>query len=246
MLKKLSFTPDLHAPYHDRKAWKLHLKILREFQPDYHYVLGDFMDCYSVTQHDKTYLRKSDWQGEIDGAEEALLELQAAVPQADLTYIMGNHEDRWPRYLAKIAPQDNRRENTIADILKLKQRGWTVVEYKDFCKVGKLHITHDTGRAGKNSIIQTLDDVQDNIVIGHTHRMGMAYGGDAIGRTHVSACFGWLGDKAEIDYMHRVRANRDWQLGMGIGYLRPNGAVHVFAVPFVDYEAVVEGKLFKV
>jgi len=242
-LKKLFFVPDCHHPYVDRRAWKLCLAALTAFQPDVVVVLGDFIDNYAVTQHDKSYGRKSDFQWEIDMAIGALNQLEDACTTASKYFIEGNHEDRWPRYLAKIAPQDNRRNNNMRDILELDKHGWKFTPYKEFTTIGKLNLTHDTGKAGKNAIHQALDDFQSNVVIGHLHRMGVVYSGSARGKSHVAACFGWLGDVKQVDYMHRVKANRDWQLGFGTGYMLPSGQVHLQAVPIVDYKCVVEGKI---
>lgn len=44
--------------------------------------------------------------------------------------------------------------------------------------------------------------------------------------------------------MYKVKANRDWALGFGMGYLRENGFVYLQPVPIVEYSCVVEGRLF--
>jgi hypothetical protein len=90
-----------------------------------------------------------------------------------------------------------------------------------------------------------MDAFQHNIVIGHTHRLGYAVEGNAQGERHVTAMFGWLGDVEQIDYMHRVKAIKDWSLGFGIGYLEPKtGTVYLVPIPIVNYTCVVEGKLY--
>jgi predicted phosphodiesterase len=45
--------PDVHRPYHDRKAWRLMLRAAKEFQPDWIWILGDFADCLAVSRHSK-------------------------------------------------------------------------------------------------------------------------------------------------------------------------------------------------
>ena len=62
-----------------------------------------------------------------------------------------------------------------------------------------------------------MADVQDNIVIGHTHRMGIHYERTVLGVPHVAANFGWLGDPKQIDYLSRAKAMREWMHGFGIG-----------------------------
>jgi len=68
--------------------------------------------------------------------------------------------------------------------------------------------------------------------------------GNANGDRHVSAMFGWLGDVEEIDYMHRVKAMKDWSLGFGIGYLdTATDIVYVIPVPIIKGTCLIEGKL---
>jgi len=240
------FVPDLHAPYHDRKAWALVLQAARLLKPSYVHLAGDMIDCYAVSQHEKSLNRLQDFKYEIDGANEALDELAAAAKGATFIYTEGNHEYRWPRYLSAMAPQAGRLPgSSMKDLLRIKERGWIWVPYREFYKLGKLYLTHDLEKSGVNAVRQALSDAQASIVIGHLHRMSVVYGGDAMGNTHVAACFGWLGGREDVDYKHRLRANREWQLGFGVGQLLESGNVHLSAVPIVDYECVVAGKLLR-
>lgn len=238
-LLKVLFVPDVHRPYHDEKAWQLLLKAGRAFKPDTLVVLGDFADFYCVSSHDKDPRRVRDLESEVTDVKVGLKELEGLGARRRI-FISGNHEDRLSRYLMTKAPElfDTVK---IPNVLNLK--GWEYVPYKAHVCVGKLNITHDTGRAGRTANLQSLDDFQDNVVIGHTHRIGYAVSGNAKGRPHVGAMFGWLGDVGQVDYMHRVKANRDWALGFGIGYLEPTGNIHLVPVPIVDYRVCLEGKL---
>ena len=236
----LFFIPDVHVPYHDKKAWSLVLQIIQAIKPARVVIGGDFIDNYAISSHMKDISRKLDWQWEIDQANIELDKLQRMLEsKTRVDFIEGNHEFRWPRYLASLDSKDNRRANSMQDILCIEERGWHWTPYKDFIKIGKLYVTHDTGKAGKYAVHQAMDDFQSNVVINHIHRIGIVYAGDARGKSHVAASFGWLGDKAMADYMFKIKANRDWHLGFGIGYLQPNGTVHLQAVPIVDYTAVV-------
>ena len=241
-MRRILFVPDSHFPYHDKRAWKLMLKAATAFKPDEVIVLGDFADCYAVSSHDKDPKRRLNLKWELDTVGEGLSELES-LGATKLVYIAGNHEDRLDRYIATRAPE---LEGilSIEAALELKDAGWKYVPYKSSYRVGKLWVTHDTGKAGKNAIAAALDDFQSNIVIGHVHRMGMVYGGDATGKSHVAASFGWLGNKDSVDYMHRVSVNRAWQLGFGVGYQHPNGTVYLTGVPIINYTCVLEGKLF--
>jgi hypothetical protein len=70
--------------------------------------------------------------------------------------------------------------------------------------------------------------------------------GDATGMATVSAQFGHLLDVNATDYMHKVRARKDWALGFGVGYLNPRtGYMYLVPVPIVNYTCCVNGRLYK-
>ena len=54
---------------------------------------------------------------------------------------------------------------------------------------------------------------------------------------------GWLGDIEQVDYIHRIRACRDWAHGFGIGYMTSDECVHVIPVPIVKDSVIIEGRL---
>lgn len=157
-------------------------------------------------------------------------------------HVTGN--SRLDRYMSEKAPELHG-TLTVPAQFRLKERGWAFTPYKDFTKIGKLHLTHDAGKAGRGAIYDALNAFQGNVVIGHVHRLSYAVEGSATGQPHVTASLGWLGDKDQCDYMFKVRANRDWALGFGVLYKEPCGNVHLTPVPIVDYKVVLEGKLFR-
>ena len=243
LLEKILFVPDTHAPYHDKRAFKLLLKVAEAFKPDTTVTLGDFFDMYAVSSHTRNPGRVSRLQYELEAGKDLLEELREHTKKA--VFIAGNHCDRLQRYIYDKAPELFETVK-LEEILELKKNGWIYVPYRESYQLGKLWITHDTGRAGKHATSQSLDDFQDNVVIGHVHRMSYQITGNAKGRPHVGASFGWLGDKLEAgSYMHRVKANRDWALGFGVGYHRKStGVVYLQPVPIVNYTCVVGGEFF--
>lgn len=240
-LEKLLFVPDTHVPYHDVKAWSLLLKVGKVLRPDRIVILGDFADFYAVSDHDKDPNRARGLESEIKSCRERLDELDA-LGASKKYYVSGNHEDRLERYLMRRAPELFNMVK-IPEILGLRERGWSYVPYKSDVRIGKVYITHDTGVAGANAHQRALTDYQTNVIIGHTHRLGYAVVGNAKGEPHVGAMLGWLGDFDKVDYMHSIKARRDWAHGFGLGYMRPDGVVHIHPVPIVRNSVVVEGKL---
>jgi predicted phosphodiesterase len=243
-LKKILIVSDAHHPYVDKKAWALLLKVGADIKPDVILTQGDFADFYSVSSHSKDPSRMTRFEDEIESVNKALDQLDA-LGAKEKHFIAGNHCDRLQRYLNDKAPELDGLVS-VPQLFRLKKRGWKYTPYKDSVKIGKLNATHDVGTAGKTAVFSALSTFQHNIVIGHVHRVSFHVEGNATGEAHVGASFGWLGDKNSVDYMHRVKVNRDWAHGFGVAYLEPNGNVHIQPVVIVDYKCVVGGKLYKV
>lgn len=241
-LETVLFLPDMHSPYHDKRAVNLVELVAQSIKPHKLVVLGDCPDFYAVSTHNKDPKRKDTFEKEVAITNRLLRRIESWGAK-ELHYINGNHENRLDRYIQETAPEMNGIVSTDG-LLGLTAHGWKVTPYKDHTMVGKVYITHDLGKAGASAVKDAMNSYQDNIVLGHLHRMIYLVEGNAKGVPHVAACFGWLGDVTKVDYMYRVKANRDWSLGFGVGYLRDNGFVYLQPIPIVEYSAVVEGRLF--
>jgi len=244
-LEPILIVSDAHIPYEDKKAFNLMLKAATDLKPKHIYIIGDFLDFYSVSDHSKDPNRALNLGKEIDAGLAALDRLDA-LKAPRKTYLGGNHEDRLTRYLQNKAPElfDI---VSIPDLLQLHKRGWRYVPYKADTQLGKLNLTHDVGVAGRYSVFQCLDTYQHSVVTGHSHRLGYIVEGNAKGEHKLSAQFGWLGDAKAVDYMCRAKVNKNWALGFGVGYLNPKtGLVYMVPVPIIKYSCVVNGKLYQV
>lgn len=244
-LEPILIIPDTHVPYHDEKAFELMLKVGRYLNPKHIVIQGDFADFYAVSSHDKDPNRKNNLEYEVDEVNKALNKIDALGAKEKI-YVSGNHENRLERYLMQKAPELFN-VFRIQDLFNLKDRGWIYVPYKQDYQLGKLYITHDVGASGSNAVNKALSTYQGNITTGHTHRIHYQVEGCAKGKAHVGASFGWLGDAKQADYMHRVKAARDWALGFGVGYLdTTTNIVYITPIPIINYTCVVEGKQFSV
>jgi hypothetical protein len=236
--------PDVHAPYHDKRAWGLFLQVAKALAPKHLVIIGDFMDFYAVSTHSKDPSRAYQLQREVKIGLGMLGQLDA-LGATNKIYVEGNHEDRFGRYLRDKAPELFGFIDVPA-ILDLKRRGWAHVPYKHDAQIGKVRFTHDVGVAGRNSVFRCMDMYQHSVVTGHSHHLAYIVEGNATGREQkLSAQFGWLGDRNEVHYLHRAKVNKDWALGFGFGYVNPKtGIVYLTPVPIVNYTCVVNGRLF--
>lgn len=241
-LEKILIIPDAHHPYVDKDAWNLMLKAAKVFKPQHIVIMGDFADFYAVSSHSKNPDRALKLKEEIEATKKALDQV-IALKAKNNVFIAGNHEDRLIRYLQDKAPElfDF---ISIPKILELKEKGFVYTPYKQAYKLGKMNFTHDAGNAGKTAHYDALTTFQHNIIIGHTHRIGYAVEGNAAGERHLCAQLGWLGDLNEIDYMHQVKAKKDWSLGFGIAHLDPKtGNVYLSPAPIINNSVLIEGEL---
>ena len=245
-MKSIHIIPDAHIPFHDATAWKVMCKVLQKRKPDILVILGDFGDFYSVSSHQKDPKHRNLLLlDEVHAVNAKLDELDALVgPACKKYFIQGNHEWRLDRYIAERAP-DLYGMLTTQQLFGLKERGWSYTPYHHHIKIGKLYVTHDTGKAGINAHRQAERAFSDNAIIGHTHRMALEVVGNAKGRPHISGMFGWLGDIGAAEYMHLINARRDWALGFGTGWMKDDGTVFLQAHPIVNGECVVDGVLFR-
>jgi hypothetical protein len=243
-VEKVLIIPDMHVPYHDRKAFALVLKMAKAVGFDRLYTLGDLADFFKVSFHERTMGLRMTFGEEVREVNEVLDAFDGlGIPKRH--FIAGNHEYRFDRYMSEKAPEISDLPGlSVPELFRLKQRGWGYTPYKRETRCGKLWLTHDEGTAGAMACVKARGTYEGNVVIGHCHSMTVSYQGNARGASHVGASFGWLGDLNSVDYMHQVKARR-WQLGVGVGLLEPGGVVHLQAVPIINYKMAVFGNLFE-
>lgn len=132
-------------------------KFIVKHKPTHIVFIGDFLtlNCLSAWDKDKRLkMEGKRYKAEIDAGNEALDRTFAPMLEYNkerrkrkekqykpkLIYIEGNHEDRLTRYLE--------RDPTflgwvdIANNLKLKQRGFEFISYREYCYIGGIGFTH--------------------------------------------------------------------------------------------------------
>lgn len=244
-MKKILFIPDVHHPFADRRAWNLvRDKVVAHLDPDICVIMGDFVDCVSVSSYAKEP-EKRNLKREISYARRELEKLTDNLrTDCRNIFIEGNHEHRLKRYLMTKAPELFDLVS-MEELMNLEDLGWEFVPYMRHVKIGKLYATHDAGSAGRYAHYRGIETYQHNVVIGHTHRLGYVVEGDATGERHVAASLGWLGAYDGIDYRHEALAKRFWVHGFGVGYMHTNGFVHVQPIPIVNGSCIVEGEVIR-
>ena len=186
--------PDLHIPFHDPRLWALLLEHVIVLKPHGVDILGDVLDCYSLSRFNKNPLRRRKIGKEVDTARKMLEDLRHRVgPACDIRMSEGNHENRlrqvlWsgskeladlhqlsiPSLLGLDRPMV-RADKTVAESLGIRYYG-PETPYK----VGSLWYIHgDLGRKcnwsmsfGGRLAEAVAKRIGDSVIMGHSHQMG--------------------------------------------------------------------------
>lgn len=243
--------PDTHVPYHSKGALKVAIRAAKHHiagaapgEATAVVIGGDFIDCHPASRHFKNPSRSNRIQDEIDAANDAL-DMMDEIGAASKFFQEGNHELRLPKYVADRAPiLVGTAGMTVPEMLRLEERGWKWISYHDDVWLGQLMITHDVGRCGKYAIHQSMDDVQENVIINHIHRIGMTASPTAFGKLRVAGSFGCLIDFEQVDWQQRRKVRRSMAHGIGIGYIDSRHTPWIVPVPIVDERyCVIDGKV---
>lgn len=245
-VKKILIIPDCHIPYHDKKAFSLACLVAQRVKPDVLVIIGDFLDCYTISDHDKSLERKYTLREEVEIGKSCLDRLSRASGAKKKYFCEGNHEERMSRYKKRRAREIYDLVPSIPELLGLKEKGWKWVPYNKWDTIDNLMISHHFGGHGQNSHRKTLSEVDGGFstVNGHTHQMQYLARTTINGSLSQSAMLGWLGDPKQADYLHAIKKCA-WVQGVGLVY-RVGKSTFVNPVPFDKGRCVVEGRVLEV
>ena len=176
-MKRIAFISDVHfGECQDLRAYGFAVNILEEIQPDTVILGGDIFDHGAVGKYRKNPEKTVCLQDEIDTGIKQLSKLVDSCPTADIKMFVGNHESRLPHYLLDISKALYGLE--CFNPRKLYGLDDLGIEYikKTPYKIGHLFLLHgdEINTGGVNPAQKALDDVNSNIIFGHTHRISIA------------------------------------------------------------------------
>ena len=85
---------DLHIPFHDKETINNVFDCVIDNQPKYLIFVGDVIDCYSISRFLKKPDKYRNLQEEINIFYKLMKDLRKDLPNTEIHYIMGNHEER--------------------------------------------------------------------------------------------------------------------------------------------------------
>ena len=164
---------DIHIPYHDEEALEIALQYGEQEGIEHILLNGDTTDFYNVSSYQKDP-EERDLANELTKTRQFLGHLRQRFPKAKIIYKIGNHEDRWERYLRVKAPEligvANFEMYYILDFVKY---GVELVTTMQKIKAGK-HLTilhgHEVRNTGVYPARTLLQRTHVCTIAGHNHR----------------------------------------------------------------------------
>lgn len=230
---------DVHIPYHDRASLTLALQRGLDRGADTIVLNGDFLDCFALKSWE-TDPRNRDFAGELQTTIDTLDVIREAFPDARIIYKIGNHEERYERYMILKAPEFlDVAKFQFPSVFEFERNKIEEVRDKRPIKLGKLNVIH--GHEYRFSISNPVSPARglflrgrSHAVCGHFHQPG-----HHSGRTleqNVLSCWstgclcdlhpGWL-------------PMNEWCHGFAIVTVDDGGAFRV------DNLRIIEGKIYE-
>ena len=165
---------DTHFPYQDNKAIELALQYGLDKNVTCILINGDLVDFATISRHEKDF-RARDVGEEFESVRIFLKTLRDNFPNAKIVYKMGNHCERWEKWLYVKAPElFNDPEFQLEHRFRLAELGIEIVKDKRPIKIGKLTILHGHelagGSGGVNPARATFLKTLDSVLVGHYHK----------------------------------------------------------------------------
>ncbi len=170
--------PDIHFPEHSKKAMSAVFCFLRRNPVDGVVLLGDNLNCDQISHHTAGLpglRRPGGYKEDLDGFDREILKpLERRLkPGCRKVFILGNHED-WVQDLLDAQPELAGAVG-IAENLRLRARGWTVVPCGGHFMVGRVALLHgDQIGSGVNVARKLVDSLCTTAVMGHVHTLSCA------------------------------------------------------------------------
>ena len=241
-------------PIHDEQAIEVALHIIKASKPAQIIMVGDNLDLceFGKYRHTPAFARTT--QAAINRATELCAQLRKLAPQATITWIAGNHEERLGNFIldSATAAFGLRRGNTpsewpVMSVPYLCRLDEFEVEYLPGYPTGahwinqRLHVIHgDKVASGGSTAHKYLASEKVSVIFGHVHRREWAertrdYHDGA--QTIMAASPGCLArtdgavpsTKGSTDLDGRpLYRSEDWQCGVGVVTYEPGDGKFVY------------------
>jgi len=217
---KMLLLSDIHLPYHDIEALETAINWGLNKGVNAVYLNGDTLDMYQASRFVKDR-RKRQLSDELEMGRDFLKQLQE-VFNCPIYYKIGNHEERWERYLMTNAPELlGIADFKLQTLLKFGEYGVQLIDSKQLAYAGGLAILHGhelTGGAYSpvNTAKGLFNKAKEHSIVGHHHQTSMHSENTISGKSIVTWSVGCLSG-LKPDYMPYNKWNH------GFAYIETDG-----------------------
>lgn len=164
---------DIHIPYHNEEALEVALQYGEDNNADHILLNGDTCDFYNVSSYNKDPEERN-LSNELQKTRQFLAHVRERFPKAKIVFKIGNHEDRWEKYLINKAPELlGISQFKMNEILNFDKWDVDLVTSMQKIKAGK-HLTilhgHETRNSGVYPARTLLTRTKVCSIAGHNHR----------------------------------------------------------------------------
>ena len=244
-MNKALIINDAHIPYHDEAIFEniVYPLIGRERFTDI-IILGDWQDCYALSNFDKNPARLDGFNDELDTGIGLLNKVGRLSKNARKVFVPGNHEDRLRKILWKTKGLSGLKKLKWPSLLDFGENGFIYAEglyrlNKSFVLTHGTLVRKHAGYTAKGM----LDKYGVSGMSAHTHRMGSHSVSDLAG---IRSWWenGHLSDQKKTEYVQtNLGGIANWQPGLAIIYYTTH-RYHVESVHITNGRCVAAGKIY--
>lgn len=244
---------DQQAPYHCPISHNLILKFLEAFSPDEVVLAGDTIDLPDISRHKDNPEWHVTTQACINSGYRLLRDYREAAPEARMTKLMGNHDERIRNELLLraerlygITPAPTPEEPnpveamSVRNLLHLDELGIKLVEPDGNYTHAQHWIADDLAvrhgwLTGQNTADKSLRNIDHSLIVFHTHRQEITQR-TVHTRTGLKAQWGVVGGAlCSIKGGNGFAVDPNWQNGGVTAWVWPDGR---FQIDLINIDAM--------
>lgn len=234
--KLIGIISDIHIPFHDLDSISCALDYFAEKNVDGILINGDLVDFYQLSRWTKNPEERS-FAEEVKMTIEFLTMLRDSVPNIDIYYKMGNHEDRYENFLFSNAKELlGLQDFEFSNIFELDYLNVKLIGSRQKIQAGKLSIVH--GHEFGHSVFSPVNVARGlflrakaNALTSHHHQSSHHAESDINGNQ--TGCWS-IGCLCDLRPDYRPFAFTKWNHGAALVEVYENGNFHVENFIIID------------
>jgi len=170
---RVGILSDVHVPYHSETAVLAAVRWLKKQGLSGLLLNGDIADFYSISRWQKDP-RKRNFSAELEAVRGFVAWVRQEFPRIPIVYKLGNHEERWEKYIAEHAPELS--EDPLMSLgqwLHLDEHKVELVSDQRPVMLGRLPVLHGHEIRGGSPVSPAkgaYNKLKHTALIGHHHQ----------------------------------------------------------------------------